>query len=170
MKMKIKSYLTTIGATLIMTSIINAVHSFEPEYEGGYPTIKTANENFEQAIADYIQKVPYQDSYNYAVRYTGSDPSKLNIWVVGAEPTLVKAGEDKIVRMNNDTYYKMAVVVLNQGPVVLAAEQPTDGRFVSFQLMDDRNVNFRNVIHPNGKCPDRTKIDANHSKTYKKGD
>jgi len=106
--------------------------------------------DFEAQVADYIQRFPYQDTYNYAVRYTGGDPSRLNRWVIGEEPVLVKAGEDKVVRMNNDTFYKLAFVVLDQGPVVLTAATPTDQRFYSFQLMDDRNVNYRNVIRPAG--------------------
>jgi hypothetical protein len=68
----------------------------------------------------------------------------------GTEPVLVEAGGDKVVRMNNDTFYRMAFVVLNQGPVVLRSDAPSDDRFSSFQLMDDRNVNYRNVIRPLG--------------------
>jgi len=52
--------------------------------------------------------------------------------------------------MNNDTYYKMAFFLLDQGPVTLGSANPSKERFSSFQLMDDHNVNFRNVIHPNG--------------------
>ena len=105
----------------------------------------------EKAGEDYIKKFPYQDTYNYAVKYTGGDPAKFNTWVLGAEPALVKAGEDKVVRMNNDTYYKMAFFLLDQGPVILESANPSKERFNSFQLMDDHNVNFRNLIHPSGK-------------------
>lgn len=55
------------------------------------------------------------------------------------------------MRMNNDTYYKMAFVDLVDGPVFLSAAVTDESRFVSFQLMDDRNVNYRNVIFPNGE-------------------
>jgi hypothetical protein len=96
---------------------------------------------FEQQVQEYIQTFPYQDTYNYAVKYTGDDAANLNVWVVGQEPVLVKAGEDKVVRMNNDTYYKMAFVDLRNGPVVLGSSAPSMGRLNSFQLMDDRNVN-----------------------------
>lgn len=106
--------------------------------------------SFEESVAEYIQKFPYQETYNYAVRYTGGDPQKLNIWVVGAEPKLVKAGEDTIVRMNNDTYYKMAFMDLSLGPVVLSSVNPSKNRFNSFQLMDDRNANFKNILFPDG--------------------
>ena len=106
--------------------------------------------DLEARVADYIQKFPYQDTYNYGQRYTGGDPARLNTWVIGQEPALVKAGEDKVVRMNNDTFYKLAFVVLDQGPVVLESKAPSDDRFSSFQLMDDRNANYHNVIHPGG--------------------
>jgi len=101
-------------------------------------------------VADYIKKFPQQDTFNYMMRYTNGKPSKLNAWVVGEKPELVKAGDDKVVRMNNDTFYKMAFINLEKGPVLLRSEKSDDNRFSSFQLMDDRNVNFRNVIRPNG--------------------
>ncbi len=109
------------------------------------------NSEMEIQVEEYIQKFPYQDTYNYAQRYTGGDLTKYNIWVLGAEPSLVKAGEDKVVRMNNDTFYKMAFVVLDNGPVYLESSFPSKERFSSFQLMDDRNVNYHNIINPDGK-------------------
>ena len=105
----------------------------------------------EAEVEEYIRLFPYQDTFNYAMRYTGGDPEKLNTWVLGAEPTLVKAGEDKVVRMNNDTFYKMAFVYLEDQPVYLKAETPDRSRFVSFQLMDDHNTNYRNLMFPNGE-------------------
>ena len=110
-----------------------------------------ADADIDKQVEEYIQKFPYQDTYNYAVRYTNSDPANLNVWVLGQEPVLVKAGEDKVVRMNNDTYYKMAFVDLTGGPVVLGSSAPAEDRFSSFQLMDDRNVNYQNEIHPAGE-------------------
>lgn len=104
----------------------------------------------EAKVSDYIKKFPYQDTFNYLMRYTDGDPSKLNVWAFGSKPELVKAGDDKVVRMNNDTFYKLAFVNLEKGPVLLKSEKSGDNRFSSFQLMDDRNVNFRNVIRPNG--------------------
>jgi hypothetical protein len=106
---------------------------------------------FEEQVADYIVKFPYQETYNYLVTLTARDPAMLNTWVTGREPALVKAGEDQIVRTNNDTYYKGAFVELSNGPVVLSSRNPSSERFSSFQLMDDHNVNFRNVIHPDGR-------------------
>lgn len=103
--------------------------------------------DFEKQVQEYIKKFPYQDTYNYAVKYTGSDAVKFNTWVLGVDPVLVKAGQDKVVRMNNDTYYKMAFMLLDEGPVVLESAKPSSERFYSFQRMDDHNVNFRNVIH-----------------------
>jgi hypothetical protein len=101
-------------------------------------------------VAEYIQRFPYQDTYNYAVRYTNSDPAKLNTWILGTEPILVKAGDDAVVRMNNDTYYKMAFLHLQDGPVLIKSSTPASDRFNSLQLMDDRNANYRNVIFPAG--------------------
>ena len=106
---------------------------------------------FEAQVAEYIQKFPYQDTFEYAKRYTGGDPNKLNIWVLGEQPALVKAGEDTVVRMNNDTYYKMAFLTLDDGPVVLESNSATTDRFSSFQLMDDRNANYANIVHPDGQ-------------------
>ena len=107
--------------------------------------------DMEESVAEYIKKFPHQDTYNYAMQYTGGEAAKFNVWTLGAEPELVKAGEDKVVRMNNDTYYKMAFFLLDQGPVTLEASSPSEDRFASFQYMDDHNVNFKNVINPNGK-------------------
>ena len=105
----------------------------------------------EEQVNEYIRQFPYQDTYKYATTYTQGDPTRFNTWVLGAEPVLVKAGEDKVVRMNNDTFYKMAFVNLSKGPVVLTSTNSAENRFSSFQLMDDHNVNYRNVIRPNGK-------------------
>jgi len=52
--------------------------------------------------------------------------------------------------MNNDTFYKMAFIDLAGGPVVLTSKSSAEDRFSSFQLMDDHNVNYRNVIRPKG--------------------
>ena len=107
--------------------------------------------DMDEQVEAYIQKFPYQDTYNYAMNYTQGDPAKFNMWVLGEEPALVKAGEDKVVRMNNDTFYKMAFMVLDNGPIILGSSAPANDRFSSFQLMDDRNANYRNIINPDGK-------------------
>jgi len=107
-------------------------------------------DTFDADVGEYLRLFPYQETYNYVMRYTGGDPAKFNVWVLGAEPGLTKAGEDKVVRMNNDTYYKLAFVRLDEGPVTLRSDAPADDRFYSFQLMDDRNANYRNVIRPSG--------------------
>ncbi len=104
---------------------------------------------FDQQVEDYIKKFPYQDTYDYMVKYTRGDPSKLNK-PTGDLPQLTKAGEDKIVRMNNDTYYTGGVVYLAEGPVKLTASYGDPDRFYSFQLVDERNCNFENIIRPEG--------------------
>jgi len=109
----------------------------------------TTTDDFEKQVDDYIQKFPYQETFDYAMRLTGGDPGKLNQWGQ-ASRDLLKAGEDTIVRSNNDTLYKTAFVYLGDGPVVLRSDSPSKERFSSFQLQDDRNANYRNIINPAG--------------------
>lgn len=128
----------------------------QPEIDAAAPSSPSTVEVVEpdvteEDVEEYIRLFPYRDTYRYVQRYTGGDPARLNRWVLGAEPALVKAGEDRVVRMNNDTFYKMAIVDLREGPVYLAAQVPDKSRFVSFQLMDDHNTNYRNLIFPNGE-------------------
>ncbi|MDH5295353.1 MAG: DUF1254 domain-containing protein, partial [Acidimicrobiia bacterium] len=107
------------------------------------------DDDFEKQVEDYIQKFPYQTTYAYAMQFTGGDAAKLNKWGQ-AERYLLKAGEDTIVRSNNDTLYKTAFIYLGDGPVVLRSDAPSPERFSSFQLQDDRNANYRNIIGPAG--------------------
>ena len=100
-------------------------------------------------MEDYLQKFPYQETYRYAMVQTGGDPAKLNTWA-DSPRGLLKAGEDKIVRCNNDTVYRQAWIYLGDGPVILSSNSPSKKRFTSFQLQDDRNVNYRNIIGPDG--------------------
>lgn len=104
---------------------------------------------FEEKVEDYLKKFPYQDTYNYMLKYTGGHPGQLNKPTPG-EPELTKAGEDKIVRMNNDTYYTGGFLYLSEGPVKLSANYSDPDRFYSFQLVDERNCNFHNLINPEG--------------------
>jgi hypothetical protein len=113
------------------------------------PGNSASNDDFEKQVEDYIQKYPYQNTYEYAMLFTGGDPGKLNKWGQ-ASRELLKAGEDAIVRSNNDTLYKTAFIYLGDGPVVLRSEAPSQERFSSFQLQDDRNANYRNIINPAG--------------------
>ena len=113
------------------------------------PVIFASTDDFEKQVEDYIQKYPYQNTYEYAMLFTGGDPGKLNKWGQ-ASRELLKAGEDTIVRVNNDTLYKTAFIYLGDGPVVLRSDSPSQERFSSFQLQDDRNANYRNIINPAG--------------------
>ena len=157
--MKIRyGLLVLIASLLLACSKTEEIAVAEPGNKPGNIQVEAVAETqpsglefTEEQVEEYIRLFPYQDTYNYAKRYTGGDPSKLNIWVLGADPTLVKAGEDKVVRMNNDTFYKMAFVDLIDGPVYIAAKVTDETRFVSFQLMDDRNANYHNLIYPNGE-------------------
>jgi len=114
------------------------------------PTDKKSGNSFESQLDDYFQKFPYQETYNYMKMYTQGDATKLNKWLLPMVPKLLKAGEDVIVRSNNDTYYNMAFMELSQGPVKLTSANFSEERFYSFQLMDDRNTNFNNIINPHG--------------------
>jgi hypothetical protein len=104
---------------------------------------------FEAQVKEYLRLFPYQETYGYLVKMTGGDPGNLNVWI-NPSRDLVKAGDDTIVRTNNDTFYKQAWVFLGKGPVVLRSNSPSKERFSSFQLQDDRNANYRNIIHPDG--------------------
>ncbi len=116
---------------------------------GCSPEETTSMDDFERQVEDYIQKFPYQETYDYVVQLTGGDAARLNVWVQ-ASRDLLKAGEDKIVRSNNDTLYKTAFIYLGDGPVVLRSDSPSTERFSSFQLQDDRNANYRNIVGPEG--------------------
>jgi hypothetical protein len=106
-------------------------------------------DDFDIRVQEYLRLFPYQETFRYAMLQTGGDPTKLNTWVM-AVPRLLKAGEDAVVRSNNDTLYKMAWLDLSAGPVVLGCESPSQERFTSIQLQDDRNANYRNIIQPSG--------------------
>jgi hypothetical protein len=107
--------------------------------------------SFEEQVAEYIRRYPYQRTYDYVARYSQGDPAKLNVWAIAGEPRLVTAGNDIVPRTNHDTFYQAANVWLGDGPVVLASDAPSEDRFNSFQLIDERNANYRNVIHPKGE-------------------
>jgi hypothetical protein len=106
---------------------------------------------FEEQVAEYLRRFPYQLTNDYTVRFTGADPRNLNRWVPGGEPALVIAGGDLVPRTNNDTFYKGAALDLRDGPIVLEASVAATDRFYSFQLVDERNANYRNIVAPAGK-------------------
>ena len=64
------------------------------------PEKTTAMDDLEKQVEDYIQKFPYQNTYDY-VMFHGRRSGKLNGWVM-ASRDLLKAGQDKVVRSNND--------------------------------------------------------------------
>jgi hypothetical protein len=107
--------------------------------------------SFEDQVAEYLRRYPYQATYDYALRFTANDASNFNRWLLVGEPALIRAGEDVVPRTNNDTYYNIAVLDLKNGPVVLESSAPTRNRFNSFQLIDERNANYRNVVFPAGR-------------------
>jgi len=115
---------------------------------------KDPETDFDAQVAEYLRLFPYQETYRYetyryAMVHTGGDPAKLNTWIVALRK-LLKAGEDDVVRSNNDTLYKQAWIYLGDGPVILSSKSPSKERFTSFQLQDDRNANYLNIIGPDG--------------------
>ena len=145
--MKSRKTWTALLGILSVALASGACSKQEPVIEEGV----TQADEFERQVAEYLEKFPYQETFKYVLAYTGGDPSRFNVWLQPPEPELMKAGEDVVVRTNNDTYYNMAFLLLDQGPVVLSASAPSKDRFNSFQLMDDRNANYQNIIHPEGE-------------------
>lgn len=116
----------------------------------GNPSQKEVEKTFDDKVSEYLKKFPYQDSWDYSRIYTGGDPANFNRISGLSSPVLLKAGEDIVVRSNNDTYYTGGFLYLSDGPVKLSASFEDTTRFYSFQLMDNRNVNFHNIIQPSG--------------------
>jgi hypothetical protein len=134
--------MTNLYRILVITTCGSMITACSPEQS-------TSENDFEKQVEDYLKEFPYQETYNYAMRLTGGDAATLNQWGQ-ASRDLLKAGEDQIVRSNNDTLYKTAFIYLGDGPVVLRSDAPSQDRFSSFQLQDDRNANYRNIIGPAG--------------------
>jgi len=151
--MNIYTFITSIALIASVTGCTEPADNTANKKSEQQPAVasQAASNNFEKQLQNYYRDFPYQDTYNYLVKFTGNDPARLNKWTLGIEPKLTVAGEDIVVRMNNDTYYKLAFIHLAKGPVVLTSASADSERFSSFQIMDDRNVNFRNVIRPEGK-------------------
>jgi hypothetical protein len=139
------------GALLIMPLLYgcNAGPADTPD-ETAIPVKISQSDSFEDQVSAYIKNYPYQETYKYIQHYTGASVEGLNVWFWPPEPSLTKAGEDTVVRMNNDTFYNGIVLDLSEGPVTLGTE-PANDRFYSFQLQDDRNVNYANIIQPEGE-------------------
>ena len=75
----IHSPLRAISITAVLWTAIILGGCSESEQE------PPATDGFEEQIAEYIQRFPYQDTYKYMMAYTGGDASKLNTWVIGSE-------------------------------------------------------------------------------------
>jgi hypothetical protein len=118
-----------IYRALVLTTCGIMITAFSPVYSA-------SNDDFEKQVEDYMQKFPYQETFEYALQLTGGDPGKLNQWGQ-ASRELLKAGEDSIVRVNNDTLYKTAFIYLGDGPVVLRSDAPSQERF-SYRMTGTR--------------------------------
>lgn len=78
---------------LALTLMVIGCSPSEPEAEIAVQdsTLTTQeSDSFENEVAKYLRKFPYQDTFDYAMRFTGGDPAKVNIWVMGSEPGLAK--------------------------------------------------------------------------------
>ena len=113
------------------------------------PTLAAAS-TFEEDVEAYIERYPRQRTYDFGRMFLGGDATRLNTWALSPEPTLVHAGQDTQAHTNADTYYQIAILWLEESPVVVSSDAPSRDRFVSFQFQDDRNVNVRNVLFPQG--------------------
>jgi hypothetical protein len=139
------------GAILIIPLLYgcNSVATNTPA-ETAIPVTISQSDSFEDQVSAYIKNYPYHVTYKNFQSYSGASVEGLNVWFWPPEPDLTKAGEDIVVRMNNDTFYNSIVLDLSEGPIVLGTEA-ADDRFYSFQLQDDRNVNYANIIQPEGE-------------------
>ncbi len=54
----------------------------------GFVATEVRAESLDVQASDYIKKFPYQDTFDYMMRYTDGDPSKLNVWVWEQNPSL----------------------------------------------------------------------------------
>jgi len=149
MKHRAPTILTSFAALLAGVFVALALTGCSDRPPAGTDAGSIAATDIEVQVQEYLRLFPYQETYRYAVLQTGGDPAKLNTWVA-ASRNLLKAGEDAVVRSNNDTLYKMAWIDLSEGPVLLGSASPSGERFTSFQLQDDRNANYRNIIQPAG--------------------
>jgi hypothetical protein len=149
--MKQPHLFSLLSFTLMMSGNVPPETKSDAAAQRSTPTAVQASDSFEDEVAEYIRRYPYQQTYDYAVRFTAGDPARLNTWALPGEPALVRAGQDIVPRTNNDTYYQAATLWLEDGAVVLNSGAPSRDRFNSFQLVDDRNGNYRNILYPNGE-------------------
>lgn len=92
-------------------------------------TGKAAANTIESFLADF----PLQKTNDYLRQRLKDDPSRVNTGFFDRSH-LVKAGEDMVVRMNNDTFYKGGYADNRVGPVILRIENPRKDRFISVPI------------------------------------
>lgn len=139
------------GTLLIISSLYGCDSApVDTPAKTAIPVTISQSDSFEDQVSAYIKNYPYQETYKYFQAYSGASVTGLNVWVYAPEPSLTKAGEDTVVRTNNDTFYNAMLLDLSIGSIVLGTEA-ADDRFYSFQLQDDRNANYANIIQPEGE-------------------
>jgi len=67
---------------------------------GCSPDEETPNPSFEEQVADYIRKYPYQATYRLAMSFPQGDPAQLHTWV----------SDIPAIRMNNVSKIRVAVI------------------------------------------------------------
>jgi len=99
----------------------------------------------EAFLADY----PRQITNDHLHQRLKDDASKVNTWFF-EQGRLVRAGEDFLVAMNNDTFYKMGYADNRVSPVVVRVQNPKKDRFVSIQINDQRDFNVAAIMDADG--------------------
>jgi len=150
--MQSRTYSTNVFAPVAIVLTLSIVSCAPEESTRSVPEdtkVQSVGAAFESRVEEYLRLFPYQETYKYLLLQTGGDPGRLNNWI-NPSRNLLKAGEDVVVRSNNDTLYKAAWIYLGDGPVVIRSVSPSRDRFNAIQLQDERNANYRNVIFPDG--------------------
>ena len=108
-----------------------------------------AQERFDATIEAFLADYPLQRTNDFMHERLGGDHTRLNTWFLESG-RLVKAGEEPVVRMNNDTFYKGGYSDNRVGPVVLRIQNPTKDRFVSIMINDQRDFNVASIMDADG--------------------
>ena len=105
-----------------------------------------AQDKFRDSIEGFLDDYPIQLTNESMHQRT---QGKLNDWFLAVRE-LTQAGEDIIVRMNNDTLYTAGYTDLRKGPAVVGLRNPKKDRFVSIQVNDQRDFNVAAIWDADG--------------------
>ena|SRR5262245_548842 len=134
------------AAMLVTTALLAISAAASTDGASGTITPDTCRPGtIEAFLADY----PLQKTNDYLLERTKGDPAHVNVWFFESGH-LVKAGEDKVVRTNNDTFYKGGYADNRVGPVIVRIENPKKDRFVSLMVQDQRDFNVASIVDADG--------------------